>query len=798
MRTRRRFGPRAAASVMGLTLVLALGGRAAAQDVVRLDAPYNTAPGRPLRGFVDMHAHWMAHLGFGGKIVHGAPDVGVPMLPASIVEGSGCNRTQRPARTRAEALGSCMASHGGYDALHNSCGDLLRPKLLASLENKGKQHHHAPDGHTTARWPAYNDITHQQMWVEWVKRAHQGGLRVMVVLAVNNSTLAGVMKGSMPQDDRAVGDLQLAAMKTLADRHAWMEIALSPTDLRRIVGQDKLAIVLGSELDDIGNLTVALRKDPASVTDQAIAAEVRRLHALGVRYIFPVHLVDNAFGGTAAYIHLFNVANRNQFGRWWDLICAPKESGIRWRHEPPRSVPESALALSSLGITTEEAVPLPPCAESEGHMNARRLQRRGKVALNEMMRLGMMIDIDHASRRTIDDIIAFTRPVAYPLVSGHNGLAVAGPRLSEHSRTTADYEVIAERGGLAGVGWGDRTAGGYLRGVRDVMATGLRAIALGTDINGLEPTPGGPCDRQWGAGFGLPLCSDSPMSGKEIRPPLVYSDTFPMARDGSLSWDYNQKGVAHYGLIPDFLRHAEQEARAQQREPLHEIGVLYHSAEAFARTWERAAQLAPTVAATAVARHALEDVCDSDHDCATGRCDAGNPRTHSNTCVLQDGRGQPGQYCTHGTQCASGSCVEKTCRAATSQPLGGPCDVNAACISNRCDVGSFTTNTRRCIPNDGTGTPGDYCTHSNHCVSKSCVAKVCVASSSVALGEACTSHEVCDSRRCDLGTFSTNTRRCIPNDGTGSTGSYCTHNNQCRTRRCSVSCAGCTNGRCQP
>jgi len=57
-------------SRLGLTLGLVLlcsGSSAAGQG---------DSSSTPLTGWVDMHAHPMARLGFGGKLLHGAPDIG--------------------------------------------------------------------------------------------------------------------------------------------------------------------------------------------------------------------------------------------------------------------------------------------------------------------------------------------------------------------------------------------------------------------------------------------------------------------------------------------------------------------------------------------------------------------------------------------------------------------------------------------------------------------------------------------------------------------------------------------------
>ena len=36
-------------------------------------------------------------------------------------------------------------------------------------------------------WPGWRDYTHQQVYVDWLRRAYDGGLRLMVMTAVNNS-----------------------------------------------------------------------------------------------------------------------------------------------------------------------------------------------------------------------------------------------------------------------------------------------------------------------------------------------------------------------------------------------------------------------------------------------------------------------------------------------------------------------------------------------------------------------------------------------------------------------------------
>jgi microsomal dipeptidase-like Zn-dependent dipeptidase len=282
------------------------------------------------------------------------------------------------------------------------------------------------------------------MWIDWVKRAHDGGMRVMVALSVNSMTFAKGLDGNQPYDDKTIGDSQVKEMKRLVANHRdWMEIAYSSTDLRRIVSQDKLAIILGSELDDIGNFAWSKQEPSRGM----VKAEIDRLYNQGIRYIFPVHVIDNYFGGTAMYEAEFPRASKYHFGQWPKIICADKSDGITSRFTNGWDVIKT-FALGDAGGSFK---------------NARGLTELGKFALDEMMTRGMLIDIDHGSQKTVDNIVrhANAKKGGYPLVSGHNGLRddnAKNPDIHENTRTAAQYKTIVANHGIAGIGFGDSTA----------------------------------------------------------------------------------------------------------------------------------------------------------------------------------------------------------------------------------------------------------------------------------------------------------------------------------------------------
>src|SRR5262249_53789425 len=134
-------------------------GLLAVQREVRVEAP----PDAEVFGFADLHTHEFSNLGFGGKLVFGQ----------AFASGG-----------LSAALPVCNSLHG-FSGFDDIVGNILRE---------------SPFGHPTGGypnfdgWPWWRDYTHQQMYVDWVRRAYEGGLRLIVVHAVNNPIL-GMVEG---------------------------------------------------------------------------------------------------------------------------------------------------------------------------------------------------------------------------------------------------------------------------------------------------------------------------------------------------------------------------------------------------------------------------------------------------------------------------------------------------------------------------------------------------------------------------------------------------------------------------
>jgi microsomal dipeptidase-like Zn-dependent dipeptidase len=118
------------------------------------------------------------------------------------------------------------------------------------------------------------------------------------------------------------------------------------------------------------------------------------------------------------------------------------------------------------------------------------LTRAGSELIARMEARSMLVDVAHASSRTIDDVLALaTRPV----VASHTGIRASHDSI----RNLTDDHVrgIAATGGLIGIGfWPTATGGDDAAAIGRAIAAavalaGVDHVALGSDFDGAVPLP---------------------------------------------------------------------------------------------------------------------------------------------------------------------------------------------------------------------------------------------------------------------------------------------------------------------
>lgn len=546
-------------------------------------------------GMADLHNHQFANLGFGGQMVVGAP-------------------FSDTAGGIADALPWCTQQHdlGGV-------GDILTDLLNESLG------HRVGGWPQFDGWPRWNSLTHQQVYHEWLKRGLDGGLKLIVMLAVSNKALCEVWYQPAPGftcNDMNAVDKQIAGaytLQTYIDNESggpglgWYRIVTSPAQARQVIDSGKLAVVLGIEVDTLFDCGAN-----GSCTKEYVDAKLDEYYQKGVRHVFPVHLVNNGFGGPALYNDFFNALNVYETGAFYEPYdCAPDYMFELFN--PGAAVDPRLFDFIGVG-------PLPEYPH-RAHCNTRGLSPAGEALVTGMMDRKMIIDIDHMSLNAANRAMELVEARDYPVVAGHTGVlgTSKGEHRSEAQKTDLMLDRIRNVDGLVGLilnqGTREETedagspvansCGGSSRSWAQAYlytARKMDAVAIGTDINGMvrQPAPrygseacNGdlarpqydldripyPFTAETGVGMAMSQIGGRPYI--DILHPYVPPQVF----------DYNEDGMAHIGMLPDFVEDLKHVGMRPE-----DLAPLFKSAEAYVHLWEKieAADLSVNTVSSAV------------------------------------------------------------------------------------------------------------------------------------------------------------------------------------------------------
>ena len=184
-----------------------------------------------------------------------------------------------------------------------------------------------------------------------------------------------------------------------------------------------------------------------------------------------------------------------------------------------------------------------------------------------------ILEVDHMSKRTLDDTLQLAVQHQYPLIGGHTGLldVSLGSKRSEAQKTREQMNTIYRLGGMVGViteqgksaelatvrpsiphdcGYSSKSwAQMYLYGIQ---LTGGAPVAIATDFNGFA---GQPALR-----FGDEACNGDKLArqtgGVHYPFSIVGGNGAKLDRSviGHKNVDYNYDGLAYIGMVPDFIQ----------------------------------------------------------------------------------------------------------------------------------------------------------------------------------------------------------------------------------------------------
>ncbi len=594
----------------------------------------------PVWGYADYHTHPMTNLAFGSNdkrhIIWGSP-------------GRAYEEYVKDPHLIDQDIGHCYHGHGGgylseafinnAQLFDDSIGSIIKAFLLPHKRSGGPQFADFPDHLMGA---------HEQMHVTMIHRNFDGGLRLMVALVTDNwgaGFLTGVAQhGLVPlvkeQDTAAAQMKQLRDMVAL--NSSWMEIALSSADARRIIGQNKLAIVPGVELDQLGSYD----PDPNK--------EVEFLWNLGVRAVIPIHAVDNAIGSPAILNGPYNWLNDfiaggaeqvrpAQLGpaKFFEIEtddCAAKHEApgqcVMYRLDPSLQLrlviarPIFTLFQRAPGfvVTKEDALN----TGQLGQKNKKGLTDKGHEYIRALMRRGMIIDTAHMSDKSVNDTYAVLqeRP-GYPAVISHahfrkEGLydpdnEITDYLASEYDISDSNMEKVKNLGGVVGpfmhqprinpdsidihISHITNDCGNSSKGFAFAYHYGQQlapgAIGMATDMTfiplvsarfgehaceGYKSFRHGQVERNMHPERYQPRVQKDPVAYEDI--PLIRNSNqqhrLKPYRMGDRVFDFNVDGLAHFGLVPDMLQDLKNVEM-----PKRDLQALFGSAEAYLQMWEK-------------------------------------------------------------------------------------------------------------------------------------------------------------------------------------------------------------------
>lgn len=540
-------------------------------------------------GFVETHSHLFTNLAFGGGgTFHGAPfhPLGVEhALPdCDLVHGT---------EGRKDLMG---AGFGGGDI-----AALLPALVTGELSEKN----HDTQGYPVfTQWPAApSSSTHQVQYYKWLERAYLSGLRLLVQHATTNQFLCELVVGVGAQPERHDCNDMINVDIILDATHAmeryidaqsggpgegWFRIVYSPEEAREEIKAGNLAIVLGIETSVLFDCFLVPYGDFTKCTEADVVSKLDEYYGKGVRVLFPVHKYDNGFSAGDGHRGIIDIGNFGHTGHYNNYIECPSElltfpggfdrGGLPFAAlNQPREIYDSQPPIDFSGLADNVVGSLLPYVGllTGGSLPGEYCQNHGltnlgEFLMQEMMKRGIIIEVDHMPRKS------YKR--AYELLVENDY-----PAMGTHGRN--NNGLLYELGGMSKANLGrcrnpNQSAtmdDGYQARIQLMRDKGaFPAEGFGFDLNGFAGAPGprfgenSGCSNQTDEGITYPFTSYA--GDVTLQAPVI----------GDRVLDFNTEGMVHLGLVAEVIEDVRRDGVTDE-----ELEPLFKSAEGYLRVWEK-------------------------------------------------------------------------------------------------------------------------------------------------------------------------------------------------------------------
>jgi len=466
---------------------------------------------------------------------------------------------------------------------------------------------HDTDGYPTfTSWPdAPRLATHQVQYYKWIERAYLSGLRLLVQHATTNQVLCQLVTGLNFNPKRNDCNDMVAVDRSIESTYAleryidalsggrgkgWFRIVFSPAEAREQIKAGKLAVVLGIETSDLFDCFLQPFGNFSRCTQQDVVAKLDEYQTKGVRVLFPVHKYDNAFSAGDGDRRVGEAGSFFHTGYFSDFVECPAElltfdggfddGGLSYPmlneprlafDSPPPPVDVSALDTNPLAVLLPNIGLLDGGPLAGKYCQKYGLTDLGEFLIREMMKRGMIIEVDHLPRKS------YAR--AYEILEANDY-----PAMGTHGRNNDGR--IYKLGGMSKSNLGrcrsrDKSAtmdDGFQSRIQLMRDKGaFPAEGFGFDLNGFAGAPG--------PRFGENANCKDPQTDEGITYPFTsYAGdvTFQQPVVGDRTLDFNTEGMVHLGLVAELIEDVRRDGVTEK-----ELEPLFKSAEGYIRVWEK-------------------------------------------------------------------------------------------------------------------------------------------------------------------------------------------------------------------
>ncbi len=481
-----------------------------------------------VRGWIDTHNHVNSNEGFGGRLI-----CGKPFDPEGIEK----------------ALRDCPD--------HYPNGNFA---LFENLTSDGDWTHDPVGWPTFKDWPKVESMSHQAGYYAWIERSWRSGQRILVNDLVSNRVICELPILAKDRGCNEMDAIRLQARKA-REMEAYIDniyggpgkgffrIVTSPAQATEVIKDGKLAVVLGVETSEPFGCRQIMNVAQCSRAD--IDRGLDEMQSLGVSSMFLCHKFDNALCGvrfdSGTQGTIINIGQFLGSGTWWTTEKC--------------TTAMSDNAIGNAAAPKEVVEELPEGAEVPTYTNNNRCNTRGLTALGEytlqqMMKRGMMVELDHMSAK------AATRTVEILESNGYPGV------LSSHGWADKKFaERIYRLGGFrTGYPTQPQSFVDEWQSQSALRAKYGKGYGFGLDYNGVGSHPHAEGE-------------ESPVRVTYPYTAIDGSTVMDKQVTGQRTWNVNKDGAAHYGLVPDWI----EQLRKTGGQPL--VDDLMAGAQSYLDTW---------------------------------------------------------------------------------------------------------------------------------------------------------------------------------------------------------------------